>query len=133
MLNGAAVSWRSKRQTTVALSTAEAEFVTASSLVQEVIYLRKLLNNIGFPQTEQTIIFEDNKCCIAWSEGFVGGSDRSKHIDLRKHFVHDAVQAKILKLQKIDSKNNAADLLTNALDQDLVAIHRKHCMGQIGT
>ena len=129
MLNGAAVSWRSKRQSTVALSTAEAEFVAASSLVQEVIYLRKLLTNMGFPQTEPTVIFEDNECCVAWSEGSVGGSERAKHIDLRKHFVHDAVQAKILKLQKIDSKNNAADLLTKALDQDLVATHRKHCMG----
>ena len=118
-----------KRQSTVALSTAEAEFVAASSLVQEVIYLRKLLTNMGFPQTEPTVIFEDNECCVAWSEGSVGGSERAKHIDLRKQFVHDAVQAKILKLQKIDSKNNAADLLTKALDQDLVATHRKHCMG----
>ena len=87
------------------------------------------LDQHGVPQTEPTVIFEDNKCCVAWSEGSVGGSERAKHIDLRKHFVHDAVQAKILKLQKIDSKYNAADLLTKALDQDLVATHRKHCMG----
>ena len=54
MLNGAAISWRSKRQTTVALSTAEAEFISASAMVQEVIYLRKLLENLGFPQKEPT-------------------------------------------------------------------------------
>ena len=129
MLNGAAVSWRSKRQTTVALSTAEAEFVAASSLVQEVIYVRKFLQNLGFPQQEPTIIFEDNECCVAWSEGSVGGSERAKHIDLRKHFVHDAVAAKILQLRKIDTKDNAADLLTKPLDQDSVALHRKNLMG----
>ncbi len=47
MLNGAAVSWRSKRQPVVALSTAEAEFIAASSMVQEVIYARRLLEKLG--------------------------------------------------------------------------------------
>ena len=53
MLNGAAISWRSKRQPTVALSSAEAEFISASAMVQEVIYLRKFkfLANLGYPQT----------------------------------------------------------------------------------
>ena len=49
MLNGAAISWRSKRQPTVALSSAEAEFISASAMVQEVIYLRKFLANLGYP------------------------------------------------------------------------------------
>ena len=98
MLNGAAVSWKSKLQTVVALSTAEAEFVAASSMVQEVIYARKFLDNLGFPQTAPTQVFEDNSTCIAWSEGSVGGSDRAKHIDLREHFVHDAVKEDVLQL-----------------------------------
>jgi hypothetical protein len=74
MLNGAAISWRSKRQPTIALSTAEAEFISASAMVQEVIYLRKFLGNLGFPQTAPTPVFADNETCIAWSEGSVGGS-----------------------------------------------------------
>ena len=60
MLNGAAISWRSKRQPTIALSTAEAEFISASAMVQEVIYLRKFLGNLGFPQTAPTPVFADN-------------------------------------------------------------------------
>ena len=112
MLNGAAISWRSKRQTTVALSTAEAEFISASAMVQEVIYLRKFLDNLGFPQTSPTPVFADNETCIAWSEGSVGGSERAKHVDLRMHFVHDAVAAQHLKLHKVASNLNAADLLT---------------------
>ena len=65
MLNGAARAWKSKRQSVVAMSSAEAEFVAASSLVQEVIYIRRLLENLGFPQLEPTAILEDNRTCIA--------------------------------------------------------------------
>ena len=54
MLNGAAISWRSKRQPTVALSSAEAEFISAAAMVQEMIFLRKILGNLGFPQTAPT-------------------------------------------------------------------------------
>ena len=52
-LNGAAISWRPnlKRQPTVALSSAEAEFISSSAMVQEVIYLRKFSANLGYPQT----------------------------------------------------------------------------------
>ena len=115
MLNGAAISWKSKRQSVVALSTAEAEFIAASTMVQEVIYARRLLDQLGFPQPEPTPIYEDNTTCIKWSEGSVGGSDRAKHIDLREHFVHEAVDKKILKLEPVDSADNAADLLTKPL------------------
>jgi hypothetical protein len=85
MLNGAAISWRYKRQPTVALPSAETEFISASAMVQEVIYLSKSLSNLGFPQTAPTPVFADNETCIAWSEGSVGGSDRAKHVDLRLH------------------------------------------------
>ena len=130
MLNGAAISWRSKRQTTVALSTAEAEFISASAMVQEVIYLRKLLENLGFPQKEPTPVFADNETCIKWSEGAVGGSERAKHVDLRIHFVHDAVAAKHLKLNKIESKLNGADILTKPTkEKDQYVELRRHLMG----
>ena len=112
MLNGAAVSWRSKRQPTVALSSAAAEFISASTTVQEVIYLRKFLANLGYPQTTPTHVFAGNETCIAWSEGSVGGSERAKHIDLRVHFVHEARAAGHLEPCKLDSKVNAADILT---------------------
>ena len=73
---------------------------------------RRLLEKLGFPQPEPTVIYEDNRTCIAWSEGSVGGSDRAKHIDLREHFVHDAVQAKVLKLDAVASAD-VADLVSH--------------------
>jgi hypothetical protein len=81
MLNGA--SWRCKRKRQIALSSAEAEFIAASSVVQEVIFLCKFLDNLGFKQNRPTPIFADNETCIHWSEGSVGGNDRAKHFDLR--------------------------------------------------
>jgi hypothetical protein len=129
MLNGAAVSWKSKRQPVVALSTAEAEFIAASSMVQEVIYARRLLEKLGFPQADPTPIFEDNTTCIKWAGGAVGGTDRAKHIDLREHFVHEAVSNKVLQLEPVDSVDNVADLLTKPLLKALFLPLRKRIMG----
>jgi hypothetical protein len=129
MLNGAAVSWKSKRQPVVALSTAEAEFIAASSMVQEVIYARRLLEKLGFPQTDPTPIFEDNTTCIKWAGGAVGGTDRAKHIDLREHFVHEAVSNKVLQLEPVDSVDNVADLLTKPLLKALFLPLRTRIMG----
>ena len=129
MLNGATVSWKSKRQAVVALSTAEAEFVAASSMVQEVIYARRLLEQLGFPQQEPTPVYEDNTTCIKWSEGSGRGSDRAKHIYLQEHFVHEAVKKKILKLEPVNSTDNAADLLTKPLLKALFWPLRKRLLG----
>jgi len=134
MLNGAVVSWKSKRQNVVALrsSSAEAaEFMAASSLslVQEVIAVRKLLEKLGVPQQDPTAIGEDNRTCIAWSEGSVGGSDRAKHIDLRKHFVHDSVQASHIKLNPVRSADNLADLFTKPLPRSSFESLRNRIIG----
>ena len=66
---------------------------------------------------------------VAWSEGSVGGSDRAKHIDLREHFVHDAVASKILKLVPIASAANVADLLTKPLGAAVFLPLRKRLIG----
>ncbi len=80
MLNGAAVSWHSKLQSVHALFSTEAEFIAASSVVQEVIYLRCLLAEIGFRQTSVSPHpSPDNETCIRWSRGAFGGSERAKH------------------------------------------------------
>ena len=113
----------------VALSSAEAEFMAASSLVQEVIYIRRLLERLGFPQSEPTPIGEDNRTCVAWAEGAAGGSDRAKHIDLRVHFVHDAVQSKVLSLQVVRSADNLADIFTKPLWQPVFVSLRQRVLG----
>ena len=67
---------------------------------------------------------------IKWSEGAVGGSERAKHVNLRIHFIHDAVAAKHLKLNKIESKLNAPDILTiPTKEKDHYVELRRHLMG----
>ena len=94
------------------------------------IYLRKFLANLGYPQTAPTPIFADNETCIAWSEGSVGGSERAMHIDLRVHFVREARTPGHLVLSKLDSKLNAADILTKAsTPPDVFSDLRRRIMG----
>jgi hypothetical protein len=98
-------------------------------MVQEVIYIRRLLERLGYPQPAPTPIYEDNATCIKWAGGAVGGSDRAKHIDLREHFVHQAQSNNILRLQPVAGTDNVADLLTKPLVKAPFLLLRKRIMG----
>ena len=52
----------------------------------EVIYLRQLLRDMGFGPTSPTPVYKDNTACIQWTNNVIGGRERAKHIDIRKHF-----------------------------------------------
>jgi hypothetical protein len=90
--NKSIVLWRSRMQKTIALSTAEAEYYAASEIAIEIIYLRDLLKNMGFPQADDTPVYEDNTACIEWGNHIIGGRELAKHIDIRKHFAHEVIQ-----------------------------------------
>jgi hypothetical protein len=113
--NETIVLWRSKMQKTVSLSTAEAEYYAASEMAIEVIYLRNLLENMGFPQAPDTPVYEDNTACIEWGNHVIGGRERAKHIDLRKHFAHETIQNRMMRLIKIDTSKQLADIFTKPL------------------
>jgi hypothetical protein len=85
------VHWTSKKQGCVAFSTAEAEYVAASSCVQDVVWLRGVLFALNFQHTGSAVIFEDNTAVIKCS---AGGSSHAKHIDLIVCFVHAVVSMK---------------------------------------
>jgi hypothetical protein len=107
----------SKMQKTVALSTAEAEYYSASEMAVEVIYLRNLLGNMRLGQINHTPVYEENSACIEWSNQIIGERERAKHIDFRKHFAHEAVQNGYMRLYKIPTEYQLADLLTKALQR----------------
>eukprot|EP00961_Rhodomonas_salina_P190841 2574721-Rhodomonas_salina.1 len=113
-MNNGPISWKSKRQSCVTLSSAEAEFVAASLCGQEVIYLRNLLRDLDFTQDSPTGIWEDNASCVLMSENPVN-ADRSRHIDTRIYWLRDMVRAKIVKLRKCAGTQNVADALTKSL------------------
>jgi hypothetical protein len=105
------ISWVSKKQITVAMSTMEAEFLALSTCIQEVLYLRTLLSELLIPQTNPTLIYQDNQACIVLAN--TGhATNRSKHIDLRSHFVSDQISNGNIQLIHVPTKDMLADPLT---------------------
>ncbi len=72
---------------------------------------------MGLPQGDNTPVFEDNTACIEWANHVIGGRERAKHIDIRKHFAHEAVQNGRVRLYQIPPEYQFADLLTKSLQR----------------
>lgn len=123
MLSGGAVSWSSKKQKCVALSTAEAEYIALSSAAQESIWLRQLLTELGNSSEMPTIIFEDNKSSIAMTKNpqFHG---RAKHIDIKHHFIREQVSCGTVQLEHCPTTEMTADILTKGLSRETFGKHR---------
>jgi hypothetical protein len=103
----------------VALSTAEAEYISQSEAVRETTWLRKALHELGLSQKEPTTIFQDNAAAIAWSEEGAH-TKRSKHIDVRYHFSAEQVRLGNITVKFVGTKVMFADVLTKPLSgQDL--------------
>ena len=99
----AAISWRSMKQPVVALSSTEAEYVALAAAAQEVLFLRGLLGELGFRQDAATKLLEDNQSCISLAKN-PGNHKRTKHIDIKFHFLRDLVTDGILELQYVESE-----------------------------
>lgn len=111
----AAISWNSKRQQTVALSTTEAEYMALSSAAQEAIYLQGLLCELCIKCSDKPItVFCDNRGAIALSHNSVHHS-RTKHIDVRHHYIRDLINAGKFSVKSISTDKQQADFLTKAL------------------
>ena len=111
---GCLISWRSKLQTTVALSTCEAEYISLCDAVKEAIYLRHLLSDLGFPIGEPTPIFEDNSACIATTSTHFT-TERTKHIELKYHYTREQILAKTVCTKKVSTQAQLADMFTKIL------------------
>ena len=117
LLKGGAISWNSSKQETVALSTTEAEYVAAAHAVKEAIWLRTLLEELGFKQNQPTKIYEDNSGCIAISKN-PEKHKRTKHIDIKYHFLREQVNKNQVKLEYVNTTEQAADALTKPLPKE---------------
>jgi hypothetical protein len=108
------ISYQSKRQSCVALSTTEAEYMACSSASREAVWLRGALAELGCIQTGPTVIQEDNQGCIALVKNPVN-HERTKHIDVRFHFIRDCVEKGAIKIRYCPTKDMIADILTKPL------------------
>jgi transposase InsO family protein len=114
MVDGGAVSWSSKKQELVTLSTAEAEYVAQTHAAKEAIWLRRLLTEIFKSIDTPTILFSDSKSAIALAhDGHYHA--RTKHIDIRYHFIRYIIEAGSIKLVYCPTSDMTADTLTKVL------------------
>lgn len=109
---GNLVTWRSKKQKVVARSSAEVEFRALALGICEGIWLRRLLKDLRIGTSIK--IMCDNQSAIAIAKNPVH-HDRTKHVEIDRHFINEKIENKIISLNYVPSKQQAADILTKAL------------------
>ncbi|KAF0726646.1 hypothetical protein Ae201684P_013689 [Aphanomyces euteiches] len=122
MYGSCVLSYRSRKQTIVALSTAEAEYIALADCVKELLWFSELLEELGFPQ-KTILVHCDNQSAIAIAKNS-GQHERTKHISTKYHFVRDNVEKEVIKLQYCPSKMMIADILTKAIPREQFEILR---------
>ena len=125
-LAGVAVSWASKRQACITMSSTEAEIVAASACAVEIIHTRGLLSEMGLPQ-ETTPLFVDNSGAVELSRDRKS-CHRSRHVDRRYFKVREVSFEGQLRVEHVDTKLNSSDLLTKPLPMPTFMQHRRRLM-----
>jgi len=108
------VTWKSKKQKVVALSSAEAEFRGIVKGITEVLWIKNLITEIGFPPQLPSQLKCDNKAAISISENFVQ-HDITKHVEVDKHFIKEKIEDNSIELPFVRSEDQLADILTKVV------------------
>ena len=109
------VAQMSKKKNSVSLSTAEVEYIAVGSCCSQLLWMKKLLSNYGISQ-DIMIVYCDNSSAIDISKNPVQHS-KTKHIEIRYHFIRDLVERKIMILEYIPNERQNADIFTKPLDR----------------
>ena len=125
---GNLISWCSKLQHSVTLSTAESEYQALCSAAQEMIWLTRLSAEMGFPSATTTTLYSDNKACIAIAHNPVQHK-YTKHIDIKLHFIRELIERKVVNVVYIETAANVADIFTKGLSTKLFFKHRDSLFG----
>ncbi|KAL1223412.1 Retrovirus-related Pol polyprotein from transposon RE1 [Cardamine amara subsp. amara] len=113
-LGGSPISWKTKKQKTVSHSSTEVEYRSMRKALNEVSWLKQLLEDLGFKKTAPIRLFCDTQVTIHISNNPVF-HERTKHIESDCHAIRDAVLEGILKMVHVRTNEQLADLLTKAL------------------
>ena len=108
-------AWMNKKQNYVSLSTAEAEYIAAGSCCSQLLWMKNVLTDYGISQGTM-VVYCDNSSAINISKNPVQQS-KTKHIEIRYHFIRDFVERKIVCLEYIPTEWQNADLFTKPLDR----------------
>ena len=113
ILNHCTINWKASLQSVVALSTIEVEYIAAAEVFKEAIWLRGMITELGYEQ-KQVDVHCDSQSAICLSKNQVH-HEKTKHIDIKLHFVRLEVSKGVVKLMKIQIDDNIADILTKAI------------------
>ena len=113
-LNGDPVSWASKKQSTVAQSSCEAELYAASAATNELLWLRSLLSELGLQMNGPSTLFVDNQGAIEVAKHGVK-SERTKHVDIKYHHITDVIEKDLITIKWVGTEEQQADIMTKAL------------------
>lgn len=118
ILQNGAISWNSRKQPTVAISTTEAEYMALSATIQEAIWLKQFGKELS-PEflPDDVYIKCDNQGAICLAENDVYRA-RTKHIDIKYHFIRDCIESKFVTVNYLDTDNMVADSLTKPVQQN---------------
>jgi hypothetical protein len=118
LLAGSPIEWESRKQQSVALSSMEAEYVSMSSAAKEVVYMRNLISEIGFPEIVKnpTMLHVDNLSAIQFLKNPVYHA-KSKHIDIKVHHVREIYQSGQMEVLYINTNDMIADIMTKSLQK----------------
>ncbi|WJX62481.1 hypothetical protein P8452_47473 [Trifolium repens] len=116
------ISWFNKKQNCVSLSTAEAEYIAAGSSCSQLLWMKQMLGEYNVQQDVLTL-YCDNLSAINISKNPIQHS-RTKHIDIRHHFIRDLVEDNIVTLEHVATENQLADIFTKALDANRFEVLR---------
>ena len=121
-LSSGPILWCSKMQTSVAMSTTEAEFDALAGTVRDVIWVRAILQDVGVQIRMPTAIFEDNLVSIAWTDS-IQGLRNVKHVSIKYQYVREAVKENAVEIRYTPTEKNCADALTKALIGEPFRLH----------
>jgi len=132
LLNGAMVSWASKRQPVTAISSTESEFYSVSLCGLDCVYLRRMMDMMGYKQIAATAIAQDNNACIFLVKGS-GMYNRARHIDTRVYRIRELATGATpeVKLFKIAGTEQPSDLFTKGLPRPAFEKYRAILMGEV--
>jgi hypothetical protein len=126
-IDGTAVSWSSKKQPIVTLSTTKAEYVAATHAAKEALWIRMFISEIARPLTRPVTLYCDNQSAIAVSKNDRYHS-RTKHIDICYHFIRDIAQRDLISVHYCPTSDMTANMLTKRLATPALA----HLAGLVG-